>query len=253
MNMKNTKNILLYFLSMAVVAFTISSCDDDEATERSGTTFLKTASSFAEGTGNGTVQIEVDGSDDVQFQYRGTATEGEDFTVGGYSNGILTLNLLDDTDWEKNETIIVRIASGDVGRIPQHTVYISSNCEDTDNLATAFFEGDYSATEWYCGVGVTTSTCDYGPYDIHLVQDETDPNKFHFDNFYDSGYDAYMVFDMAAGTVSFPNQNAGGDSSNPGISASTGTFDVDICEGITTLTINLTYDGGAWDYTFVKL
>ena len=250
--MKTTKNILFYFLSLAV-AIMFSACDDDEPTERTGTTFVKTASSFAEGSGNGTVQIEVDGSDDVEFTYRGTATEGEDFTVGGYSNGILTLNLIDDTDWEKNETIIVRIASGDVGRIPTHTVYISSNCEDTDNLDPSFFEGDWSATEWYCGVGVTTSTCDYGPYDIHLVQDTTDPNKFHFDNFYDSGYDVYMVFDMAAGTVKFPDQNAVGDASNPGITASSGTYSLDLCEGVNVLTINLTYDGGAWDYTFVKL
>jgi hypothetical protein len=130
----------------------------------------------------------------------------------------------------------------DVGGNPFHTLTILSNCEDIVGLEPDYFAGDYDALEDY-GAGGT-----YGPYDVTLVQDEDDPNRFDFDNFYDAGYDAYIVFDIANGTVSFPNQNVGGDATNPAITDSSGTFD--LCDG--TLTINLTYDGGPWVYRFTK-
>jgi hypothetical protein len=258
MIMKNIKSILFYFFALAV-GVTFTACDDEEAGgQRTGAFFERTASSFAEGTGDAahtiTIQNFTGNADQIEFDFGGSATEGEDYTVTGFSNGVLTLNLIDDTDFEANETITVRIAdaAGGVGRVPLHTVNISSNCEDLDGLGVDFFDGDWSATEFYCGLGVTTGSCDYGPYDVHLVQDEEDPTKFILDDFYDSGYEAYMVFDMENGTVSFPDQNAQGDGSNPQITASSGTYDIDLCAGTTTLTINLNYDGGDWIYYFEK-
>ncbi|HEY3429762.1 MAG TPA: hypothetical protein VGK39_03730, partial [Cyclobacteriaceae bacterium] len=106
------------------------------------------------------------------------------------------------------------------------------------------FSGIWSATEFYCGLGVTTGSCDFGPYSITMVQDGTNPNRFDFTNFYGSGCDAYVIFDGAAGTVHFPNQSPCGVA----LTASTGTFNV--CDD--TLIINLNFDGSDWIYEFTR-
>ena len=98
--------------------------------------------------------------------------------------------------------------------------------------------GSFSALEDY-------GAAHYGPYTVSFVQNANNPNRFDFDNFYDSGYDAYIEFDPTTGTVKFPDgQSPGGKA----ITKSSGTFDQ--CRGI--LTINLNYDGGDWIYHFTK-
>lgn len=102
----------------------------------------------------------------------------------------------------------------------------------------AAWAGTISALEDYGSAGT------YGPYDLQLTQDGTNPNVFHLDNFYDSGIDAYIEFDGATNTVKFPDQDAGGKP----ITNSSGTFNQ--CRG--TVVINLNYDGGDWVYRLAK-
>ena len=76
---------------------------------------------------------------------------------------------------------------------------------------------------------------------------------FRSGNFYGTAaLHAYIDFDGATGTVKFPDQDVEGDTSDPEITASTGTYTVDLCAGTATLIINLNYDGGDWVYQFVK-
>jgi hypothetical protein len=104
----------------------------------------------------------------------------------------------------------------------------------------------YNASAW---AGPITALEDYGsatwgPYEVVLTQDSSNPNRFHLDNFYDSGLAAYIDFDPS-GSVSFPEgQSPGGKP----ITNSSGTFNQ--CTG--TLEIHLNYDGGDWIYHFTK-
>jgi hypothetical protein len=241
----------LFYLSIVGMGLTFTACSEDEGggTPLTGAYFERTASSYIEGDGNATHEIAVLGfkgsESDIEFSFAGTATEGEDYDVVGFSNGVLTLTLLDDNLFENNETIRIQIvdAKGGVGRTRFHLVNLSSpECTDNVGLDVSYFAGHWDALEDYGG-GST-----YGPYEIELIQDSEDPNVFHFDNLYDSGCDAYMVFDMEAGTVYFPDQApCGVDLTN-----SSGTFNIDLCNQ-STLTINLNFDGGDWIYRFTKL
>jgi hypothetical protein len=103
----------------------------------------------------------------------------------------------------------------------------------------SFWAGTYSALEDYGEDGT------YGPYDVELVQDETDPNKFWLDNFWDSGIEAYIVFD-GAGNASFPDQVADGEN----ISGSAGTV-TNECHGV--MNIDVTYAGYTWNYQFERV
>jgi hypothetical protein len=105
----------------------------------------------------------------------------------------------------------------------------------------------YDASAW---VGTIIALEDYGsatwgPYEVVLTQDGTNPNRFHLDNFYDSGLPAFIDFDGAAGTVKFPDgQSPGGKA----LTNSSGTFNQ--CAG--SFEISLNYDGGDWLYHFTK-
>jgi hypothetical protein len=254
--MKNNK-LLYTFCVLAASLVLFQGCINDESVPSgdSGISFTRTSTNYFEADGEGMVEIPVEASSGVEFAYEGSATLDADYEVVGFTNGILTLNILDDDDLEQIEEIRIEIleANGGVGNNNFHTVKIVSNCADTENPYLAYFAGDWNATEFYCGLGVTTGACDYGPYLVHLVQDEEQPNKFLLDDFYDSGYDVYMVFDAANGTVHFPDQDAGGDPTDPEITASTGTYTLDDCSGNTTLVISINYDGADWVYRFAKL
>jgi hypothetical protein len=119
-----------------------------------------------------------------------------------------------------------------------HIVYYNSPV--CDNAID--WSGDFAALEnTYDGAIVDDH---YGPYDVTLVMDPTNPNKFSFDNFFDSGIDAYMIFDPATMKVSFPTQDDGSGTPISGV----GTYDA--CTG--SFVIRTAYDGDEWNYVFVK-
>lgn len=227
----------------AVLSATVIACSDDDG-GGSSVDFPAIASSYFEADGPGTVTVAVRNGSiaESDIAISGTATEGEDYTYSVTDEGV-QFSILDDEDWELNETIIVRLLSA-AGN-STHTVTIVSNCEDVTGVPLSTFKGVWRATEDYGESGT------FGPYNVTFTQDATDPNKFTFPNFYGSGatYTAYLVFDTSNGTVRFPDQTVGAPANNRGpLTASTGTFD--LCAN--TLTINLTYDGGPWIYRFTR-
>ena len=100
----------------------------------------------------------------------------------------------------------------------------------------ADWSGSFAALEDY---GSDT----YGPYNITFVQDTEDPNKFTFDNFWDSGITVFVVFDPESFDVTFPDQDDG-----DGV-AITGSGSYNQCDHEFTITTE--YDGYVFDYVFV--
>lgn len=248
--MKNIKYLCQFFFALSLSVSLIGCSDDDSS--GSGVTFTGIASSLFEDNATTTVTIPYRGGSlsEDEVVISGSATVGEDYTFDGITEGGLSFTILEDDKWELNETIIVRIPSSQNGT---HTVTLVSDCADEDGIAAAPFAGNWSATEFYCGLGVTTGSCDFGPYTVTMEKDADNPNRLHFANFYGTAaLHAYIDFDGAAGTVRFPDQDVEGDTSDPAITASTGTYTVDVCAGTGTLIINLNYDGGDWIYQFVK-
>lgn len=209
----------------------LQSCDgDDDAAATAD--FASIASTSEEGA-TITIPLRNGSITESDIEFGGTAVEGVDFTLGSITAEGVQITITDDSQYEEKETIRVQIKSSGNSI---HTVSIPCDGSDGGGWALADFAGEWDAVEDY---GAST----YGPYEIELVQDDSNPNRFDFDNFYDSGLDAYMIFDLASGTVFFPNQTP-----STALTASSGTFN--LCEG--TLTINLNYDGGNWVYRFTK-
>ena len=241
---------LLFVFSLSLMAV---SCDDDDDSGASGTDFGTIASSYHEADGTGTVTIplrNVGSTSGLSVDFAGSATEGEDFELSGITNEGVTINVIDDATLEGNETIRVQLLRNGKSTSGNafHTITIVSNCEDQGGLALEDFAGDFSAIEKY---GAEPAAW-YGPYHLTLVQDEEDPTIFWMDNFYDSGRDAYIKVDLATGTAYFPDQTPLPDSSPNPLTESEGVFDFCTHNGHLTLTITLDYDGGAWEYEFVK-
>lgn len=241
MKKNNYINKILFALCLSVIAI---GCSDDDG-GGSSVDFAGIASSLYEDNATTEVTIPLrNGSvSEEDLIISGSATEGDDYTFDGVDGDGVHFTILEDDDWELNETIIVRIASSSGNST--HTVTLVSNCEDAVGVPLASFAGVWHATEDY-GAGGT-----FGPYNVTFTQNATDPNRFSFPNFYGSGatYTAYLIFNTANGTVSFPDQTVGAPANNRGpLTASTGTFD--LCDD--TLTINLTYDGGPWIYRFSR-
>jgi hypothetical protein len=242
-------------LKKVLIAFTMPlllvACDDDDESGSAGVDFGNITSSVYEDNGTQTVTIPFRSAgniDNLQVDFGGTATEGEDFELLGITAEGVQISILDDAAWEKDESVRVQLNSSD-GSITGnnfHTITILS-CGDIGGLDMSYFAGEYEGTEKY---GPEPGDW-YGPYTIHVEQDEVDPNKFHLDNFYDSGMDAYMIINLAEGTVYFPDQTPMPDGTPSLITASTGTLTIDECNG-SILNINLNYDGGDWTYTLHK-
>jgi hypothetical protein len=235
-------NKLLFALALPAM---ILGCDSDDDTG-SSVDFGPIASSYYESSGTGTLTIPFRNasSDDINVLFGGTATEGEDYDLVGITREGVQLSIKDDSDLEVNETIRLQISGPGVSGNSIHTVTIVSNCEDLTGLTIADFAGEFNATEKY---GPAPADW-FGPYHVTIVQDETNPNKFLMDDFYGSGLDAYFIVDIAAGTVYFPDQTPDEE-----LTASSGTFS--FCTGPKdhlTLTMMLNYDGGDWEYEFVK-
>jgi len=110
---------------------------------------------------------------------------------------------------------------------------------------------DYEAESWagtFAATEVYATGDPYGPYDIDLVQDAGDPNKFVFDDFWDSGITAYVVFDPNSRAVTFPTQDDGDGGTISGTGSylqCAGTFKIDV----TYVTGGKTY---TWSYEFEK-
>lgn len=187
----------------------------------------------------------------ITYTVSGTAVEGEDYefvsakgtatiAAGSYATNVV-VKLLDDVNSDGAKTVVltitsvspaVRVGEGLPGKVLTITI-----ADDDCAFEAASWAGDFVATEVY-----TAGT--YGPYTITFERDAINPNRFFFDNFYDSGCDAYIVFDPATVTVKFPDQAPCGDA----LTASSGTFNQ--CEG--TISITLTYHGETWTYNFKK-
>jgi hypothetical protein len=245
--MKKDKFLQRLLFALIVPAFLLSCDGDEEEPAMAEIEFLTISSTYEEANGTGTVTVPLRGSADesqYSFEFDGTATEGEDYEVIGVNGEGFQVSIIDDNDAEPNETIRVRMMSPNLNLNGNaiHTINIVSNCEDTDASDLTFFRGNWDATEKY---GPTEDDW-YGPYEILLLQDAENPNMFHFDNLYDSGCDAYMIFDLAAGTVYFPDQAP----CEEALTNSSGTFTLNACQ--TELTINLNFDGGDWVYHFAK-
>lgn len=237
------KRALILSLPLLAVA-----CDDDEGSSTTAD-FLTISSSYSEADGTGIVTIPLRNAGDgtgFEVSISGTATEDQDFEVIGFTGEGLQIRVIDDNLYEPLEYL--RIELKRPGQVLKgnvfHTLNIISNCEDLEGITVDYFDGDWAATEKY---GEDPDDW-YGPYTIHFVQDEEDPTKFYFDNLYDSGCEAYIVVDLEAGTVYFPDQ----EPCDEPLTNSAGTFTFNECEG-SEMNITLNFDGGDWQYTFKKL
>lgn len=102
------------------------------------------------------------------------------------------------------------------------------------------WSGVFSATEVY-------SDGAYGPYDITLKPVAGSANTYSFDNFWDSGIDAYIVFTPSTNPndaiVLFPSQD---DGDGKTISSTSGSYN----ECTRTFKIQTQYAGYDWRYEF---
>lgn len=239
--MKKNKliNKLLIACCLSVI---LISCDDDD-NDNLGVSFSSIASTTTE-DGGGTLTIPLrDGSVSVdEIVFGGTAKEGEDFELVGVLDEGIQINIINDNVYESsNETIRIQIPSSGNSF---HTVTIN---EDASDCQYAVYDdvdwaGSYEAIEDYGEDGT------YGPYTVSFSQDSEDPNKYTFADFWDSGISAYIVFDPATETVSFPSQVTA-----YGTITGSGTYEYDVCSGYRKFTIDthFTYGGGYdWVYVF---
>lgn len=236
------KNILK--LLFIVPAFILACDGDDEASV--SVDFATLSSSYYEKDGAGSLTIpfrNASAGKNLEVAFGGTATQGEDFELVGITAEGVQLSIKDDTKFEKNETIRIQLRSSgkNVAGNAIHTVTIVSNCADTDELDADFFEGVFDATEIYAPDDI------YGPYELEIEQDETDPNKYWMHDFWDSDLNAYIVYNPATKTVSFPQQ----------IPVATFplriiTSDPAIITNNCNFKIVTHYRGSTWEYEFVK-
>ena len=257
--MKKNKlvNKLLFVLSLPIL---IVGCDGDDngGAPKPSTDFASIASSYYEANGTGSVIIPLRNTNastpnDVSVTFGGTATEGSDFQLVGITQEGVEIKILDDSDYEDNETVRVQLTSSKLNLNGNsiHNITIVSNCADKVGMPLTAFAGDYNAIEKY-GPNPPASNW-YGPYTIKLTQDANNPNRFNITNFYDAGRTAYVLVDPAAGTFYFPNQDPLPDPGAPTLlTNSSGTFNLCTVEGHVAATISLDYDGGVWEYYLVK-
>jgi len=183
----------------------------------------------------------------ITLKFGGSAKEGEDFELVGITQTGVELKIIDDNEFESLENIMLIINSNGNN---VHNVTITSDCADTESPFLKYFIGEWDATEKY---GDNPADW-YGPYHVEIKQDQSDPSKFYVENFYDADRTALLIINNEDGTVYFPDQQPLPDPGTPTLlTGSTGTFVIDECEGATTLTITLNYDGGEWVYSLVKL
>lgn len=249
MKKNNYINKILFALCLSVIAI---GCSDDDGDGGSSVEFAGIASSLYEedATTSVTIPLRNGSVSESDIILQGSATVDEDYTFDGIDDDGIHFTILEDDEWEYDETVVIRIPSSGNAT---HTLTLVSNCEDLEGVNSYPFRGNWRATEYYCGFGVTTGSCDFGPYAVTLSWDPEHPNQLEIANFYGvAALHAYVEVDGAAGTVRFPDQDVEGDTSSPEITASTGTYTIDPCTGNGTMTLNLNYDGGDWIYYLQK-
>lgn len=241
MNRKNIFVKCLFALSLPLVMVACSG-DDDNAAGPASVDFASIASTANEE--GGTITIPLRGSSNgVSVAFGGSATEGEDFELVGVSDEGVEISIIDDGEFEDTEKVIVRLvsSSANLNGNSEHTVSIVSQCTDLEKFAESdWFVEEFDAIEDY-GDGAP-----YGPYHMEFERDETDPNKYWTDNFWDSGLPAYIVYDPATNKVSFPTQTPLANFPTRIITSTPAT--VDQCNGGFTITTN--YRGNTWQYIF---
>jgi hypothetical protein len=235
---------ILFAISLPVL---IASCDDDDSSG-SGTDF-GTIETVTDEIDASTFTIPLRNANASIANYDviigGGAKEGEDIEIVSLTEDGLVVKVIDDAVYEGPEQAIIQLVAPDGSRFGNsvHTMTIYSNCEDQTGFDdTSWFAGDYSALEDYGANGT------YGPYDIEFEVDSEDPTILRFDNFYDSGCDAYAKINLEDGTIYFPDQAP----CDVELTNSSGTFTYDLCSGETVFTINLNFDGGDWVYHFTR-
>jgi hypothetical protein len=236
------KRIFNYIIIMTGALLILASCEDKEDE-------IKTFSSLVDVSNSSLVDhkhsmgllFSTDGGE--TFVDYPVIKVGQSYKVKAVDLGThtdITVANCFDIDWSASDPKPVSPVTSDVA---EFLMGESNNIRAsvTDHVTA------YAAEGW---VGTFTALEDYGsahwgPYEVQFTQDVTIPNRFHLDNFYDSGLPAYIEFDGAAGTVKFPD---GQSPNGKPLTASSGTFNQ--CTG--EATINLNYDGGDWIYHFTK-
>jgi len=247
------------FSLVALLSFMLVACEEDRIILSESNYHVKFALNNTNYTeGDRTIDIPVRLvstalSSPLQITYTvsGTAVEGEDYefvsakgtatiAAGSYATNVV-IKTLDDVISDGSKTLVLTITSVSpavrVGENLPGKVLTITIADDDCAFDAASWAGDFVAMEVY-------ASGTYGPYTITFERDPTNPNRFFFDNFYDSGCDAYIDFDPATVTVKFPNQAPCGSP----LTASSGTFNQ--CEG--TISISLHFDGQTWIYNFKK-
>jgi hypothetical protein len=253
--MKKNKTIFSFVLMLGA-SFIFQGCEDDE---KSSVMFEQVYASYDESSGTGVVNIPLRvsgsvGDNDIAFDVHGSATEGEDFNIQGWTReGGLAIEVLNDAIHELPENVTVRLLSEsgvDIGGNQFFELTIVSDCDyqagDVSEYIASDWKGDFAALENY-GPNDT-----YGPYTLHVEQSEENPNRFEIDNFWDSGIHAYMIIDPATGTISFPSQ---GDGSGSALASrqitGSGQLVYDGCNF--SYVIVTKYRGTTFNYEFTKL
>jgi hypothetical protein len=247
--MKNIKLLNKLATLLIVPAFVIACDGDEDGPSTAAVQFESVGSSYEESAGEGTITIPLQGNgstSDLDFVLGGSATEGEDYEFLGLTGEGVQVHILDDDKFEFVETITIRMTSPTVNLNGNavHTVTIVNDCaDDFVGLGDSeWFVDEFNATEIYAPDDT------YGPYHTVFERDEVNPNKFWTDNFWDSGLPAYIVYDPATNTVSFPQQTPVAASPTRIITSTPAT--VDVCNR--TFTITTSYRGSTWDYEFVR-
>lgn len=244
------ENILRKLLFALIVPVLILACDNEDGPPALSVDFGSIASTSQEAEGAiVTIPLRNANSSSVSklsVVFGGSATEGEDYSLVGITDEGVQVKILDDAMIEETEMIRVQLVGNGLKLNGNtiHEITILNDCTDQGGLTLADFAAAYHATEKY---GAAPASW-YGPYALTIKQDATNPNRFNLTDFYDSNYTAYFLVDITTKSAYFPNQIVGGKP----LTASSGTYDFCTNPGHLTLKIKLNYDGGDWDYEFVK-
>lgn len=255
MTMKNIFKIL----AISVIALVLPGCFDDPGTDvlltEQFVSFSLGSQQTTESDLEGEILVEISRAQDVDvvvnFSVTGSnAVNGADFTLVGNSVTIPAGEYSATIPYTVEDDVLVqsepRSFTVEIESLTPAAINLNGNAAITVSILdddcvydASTWAGTYDAVEDY---GSST----YGPYDLELVQDLVNPNRFNMEDFYDSGLDAYIVFDGPSGTVSFPDDQE--PVAGLPITNSSGTFKQCTNEIIITLTFN----GDTFQYILVK-
>jgi hypothetical protein len=248
MTKRNT--IQKFLVALTIPAFIIS-CDKEDGPHAIATDFGSIASSGQEREAEIlTIPLRNANASIVSklnVSFGGSATEGEDYTFLGLTQEGVQIQINDDQLLEEDENIRVQLtATGmNLNGNTIHQIIITDDCEDEGGLTLANFAGGYTAIEKYGPEPADWAS----PYHLNITQDATNPARFNMTNFYGSNLPAYFLVDIATKSVYFPDQKP--HPSFP-LTNSSGTFDFCTHDGHLTLTIQLNFDGGDWEYELMQ-